>query len=253
MGKRVGLLGCGKIGGAVLEHILDKGEHSVSFILARTYQLPADKPSIPVLRAMDEELLKQTDLVVEAATPDVLKEHLDVILRHCDIMVLSMTAFSDPDFETHARELCAQTGHSIYLAHGAILGLDGLRDGGELITQVSITTTKPPASLQRTDVARTVLYDGPTRDACRQFPRNVNVHAVVALAGLGFDKTRSVIISDPAVTTNGHNIDVVGEGIHFNIDVKSFATGGVTGKYTPYSACGSLDAALNASGGLKFI
>lgn len=85
------------------------------------------------------------------------------------------------------------------------------------------------------------------------YPRNVNVHATVALAGLGFDRTRSAIISDPAVHTNSHKILVDGEGIHFELNVSSFANGGVTGKYTPYSAVGSLRRVLDADRGFRFV
>lgn len=249
--KRVGFLGCGTIGGAMVQDLLERGQSQISFVQvskAREGSFP-----YPVITAVDEGLLRQTDLVVESATADVLKAQFDQIIRHCDLMCLSATAFSDPDFERHARQLAQQYGHRIYLAHGAILGVDGIADGRSLLTGASVVTTKSPKSLGRTDTERTIVYDGPTREACALFPRNVNVHATVALAGLGFDRTRSVIVSDPAVTTNAHVIEVEGEGIHFRLEVSSFSTGGVTGKYTPYSACASLARVLGEDGTFSFV
>lgn len=247
MSKRVGFLGCGKIGQAMLKHLLEQGEHSVSFVQDICYQA-GPEAAFPVVKAQDEALLAQTDLVVECANASVLKDNFDGILAHCDLMVFSSTVFSDAAFEAHAREVAARTGHKIFLPHGAILGLDGISDGAQLLTSVRIVTTKNPASLGRTDTERTVVYDGPTREACRLYPRNVNVHAGIALAALGFDRTQSVIVSDPAVNTNAHKIVAEGEGIHFELDISSFTTGGVTGKYTPYSACGSLDRVLQSGG-----
>ena len=243
MSKRVGFLGCGKIGKAMLHHLMEQGEHSVSFIQDIFFQ-PEEGMTFPVVTERSDALLAQTDLVVECATADVLKANFDAILEHCDLMMFSVTAFSDADFEAHARQVLAQSAHKVYLPHGAILGVDGIFDGRDLISSVSIVTTKNPPSLSRTDTQRTVVYEGPTREACKLYPRNVNVHATIALASLGFDKTSSTIISDPSVNTNAHKIVVDGEGIHFELDISSFTTGGVTGKYTPYSACGSLDRVL---------
>lgn len=245
MSKQVGFLGCGKIGKSMLHHLLDQGEHTVSFIQDIFFQ-PEKAMAFPVVDAQDSDLLSQTDLVVECATADVLKANFDGILSHCDLMMFSVTAFSDAEFEQHAREVIAKSGHKVYLPHGAILGVDGIFDGRKLISSVSIVTTKNPPSLGRADTERTVVYEGPTREACKLYPRNVNVHATIALASLGFDKTRSMIISDPSVNTNAHKIVIEGEGIHFELDISSFTTGGVTGKYTPYSACGSLDRVLQS-------
>ena len=55
----------------------------------------------------------------------------------------------------------------------------------------------------------------------------MNVHAAVALAGIGFDRTRSKITADPTVDTNTHVIHLVGDGIDFEIRVSSFSEGGV--------------------------
>ncbi len=246
MSKHVGFLGCGKIGMTMLHHLLDQGEHTISFVQDIFFQ-PEAGMTFPVVTEQDPALLAQTDLVVECATADVLKANFDGILAHCDLMMFSVTAFSDAAFEAHAKEVIAATGHKVYLPHGAILGVDGIFDGRKLIESVSIVTTKNPPSLGRTDTERSVVYEGPTREACQLYPRNVNVHATIALAGLGFDKTRSMIISDPSVNTNAHKIVVDGEGIHFELDISSFTTGGVTGKYTPYSACGSLDRVLQSN------
>lgn len=245
MNKKVGFLGCGKIGKTILQHLLSQGEHTISFVQDIFFQ-PEDGMNFPVISESDESLLAETDLVVECANADVLKANFDQILMHCDLMMFSVTAFCDAEFEAHAKKVIAESGHKVYLPHGAILGVDGIFDGRELISSVSIVTTKNPPSLGRTDTERTVVYDGPTREACRLYPRNVNVHATIALASLGFDKTRSTIISDPSVNTNAHKIVVDGEGVHFELDISSFTTGGVTGKYTPYSACGSVDRVLQS-------
>jgi aspartate dehydrogenase len=80
-----------------------------------------------------------------------------------------------------------------------------------------------------------VIYDGPTRDACSLFPRNVNVHACVALCGIGFDRTHSVIIADPATKKMAHSIEVKGDGLEWKVEIAATAGGGVTSIYTPIS------------------
>ena len=67
------------------------------------------------------------------------------------------------------------------------------------------------------------------------------------------EMTHSKMVADPAVNTNSHIITVEGEGIRFEIHVSSFSTGGVTGLYTPLSACGSLDRILGVGGNCKFL
>jgi hypothetical protein len=118
--------------------------------------------------------------------------------------------------------------------------------------KVSIETIKSPKSLGRDDKEYTVVFDGTAREAAGLYPRNVNVHAALSLAGIGFDRTHSRIISDPSVNTNEHVICVKGEGIDWTIHVTAFAAGAVSGKYVPYSACGSLDRILG-SGNVSFV
>ncbi|OUP81131.1 hypothetical protein B5F07_18580 [Lachnoclostridium sp. An169] len=247
--KKIGFLGCGKIGQALLKHIKEKRYGQVVFI-----EDPfADLPGEPVVRSPREELYGETELVIECCTADVLKEHIELILKHGDLLMFSVTAFSDETFEKKARELCGKYGRKIYIPHGAILGTDGIFDGKPVWESVEITTTKSPKSLGRTDTERTVVYEGPAREACRLYPRNVNVHAAIALAGIGFDRTKSRIVSDPAVSTNAHEIRLKGSGIDIAMHIESYAAGAVTGAYTPWSACGSLDRICGEDSGTRFV
>jgi len=247
----IGFLGCGKIGKAMVGHLQARADHHIAFV-QDPYFVNDVSLECPVVAELDESVCT-ADLVVECATAEVLKKFYRHYLQNGDMMVFSVTAFSDEAFAEEAFSLCRAHKTRIYFPHGAILGLDGIFDGRELLTSVRIETTKNPRSLGRTDTVRTVLYEGPTREACGLYPRNVNVHAEIALAGLGFDETMSSIISDPDVDTNTHIIHVDGEGIRCRLEICTPGTGGVTGLYTPTSACGSLDRVLGSGLPYQFV
>ena len=55
------------------------------------------------------------------------------------------------------------------------------------------------------------IYKGPAEEACKLFPKNVNVAAALSLAGVGPEKTQVQIAADPTIQKNIHEIDVKGE------------------------------------------
>ncbi|MBQ8086955.1 MAG: hypothetical protein IJ234_00855, partial [Clostridia bacterium] len=72
---KVGFLGCGKIGRALLEHVRQTG-HEVGFVQDIFYKDPAD---FPVIETSDPKVYAGTDLIVECATADALKQNFDAM------------------------------------------------------------------------------------------------------------------------------------------------------------------------------
>lgn len=245
--KKIAFLGGGKIGRAMISHVTETGSAEVAFVYD-PFAKDAEICGAPVVKEVADPMFEGLDLVVECATAEVVAEFIVRVLKYADFMPFSMTAFRDDVLRESAQETAKKNGRRVFLPHGAILGLDGIFDGRTELEEVTVETTKNPASLGQKSNEYAVLYEGSTRKATELYPRNVNVHAAIALAGIGFDRTHSKIVADPSVNTNTHLIRLVGKGIDFTIRVSSFSEGGVTGKYTPLSACGSLDRVLGGAG-----
>ena len=104
---------------------------------------------------------------------------------------------------------------------GAIGGLDALSAGSVgTLSQVTYRGRKPPqgwrgspaqAKLDLDALSEpAVHFSGSARVAALEYPKNANVAASVALAGIGFDKTQVELIADPGIARNMH--EVVAEG-----------------------------------------
>ena len=235
----IGLIGFGVIGSYIFRRIEEERLMEVGLVLEADRKKTSSLAPSLLGDSIDGLGRRRVDLMVEAATPQAVKELGPQIVRHSDLLIFSLTSLADDDFRHELEEAAKTSGTRVYVPHGAILGLDGIHDGRELIEEVEITTTKNPKSLGLKDegiTQRSVVYDGSTREACERFPRNVNVHASVALAGLGFDKTRSKIVADPTTSLMAHAIEVSGKGIYWRIEVESRSAGEVTGAFTPESA-----------------
>jgi len=239
---RIGMIGAGTIGQAVIRDVTESGIAAIDYIVTARGERPPAAVGSGVAWFTDpqEALSRPVDLVVEAAVPDVLSRFAPAILERSDLCAFSCTAWADRALEAAVRAVTERTGHRCYLPHGAILGLDGLSDGRDLLESVRVTTTKSGRSLGLDADAAGPVFEGTAREACRRFPRNVNVHAAVALAGIGFDRTASRIVAVPGLASMEHRIEVSGPGLAWDIGVTSRSLGGVSGAYAPASATGSV-------------
>lgn len=255
----VGLLGFGRIGRALRDRIEADPAFELGYVFVRSQKgdLPAEKQVTDAAELPD----RPVDLVVEAATHEVLADLGAPVLEASDLLVLSGSAFVDATVEDRLVATAAEHGTEVYLPHAALLGVDGLLDARDLLDSVSIRATKAPShldfgytdALDPDDVdGRTVLYEGPVRGLCERFPRNFNSHATVALASLGLDETESTLVADPDAETADHVITATGEGVDLEI-VRRSTIEGVTGDYTLASIWGSVRRVLDADGGVRFV
>ncbi|MCX8995941.1 DUF108 domain-containing protein [Rhizobiaceae bacterium BDR2-2] len=247
---KIGIIGGGTIAGAIVEHVQGAGLADVEYVLVSSLGKPRGMqlPAGILLDDVEEALGRDVDLVVEAAMPDVLASLAPRILRRSSLCGFSCTALADPSTEAAIQEAATAAGFRYYVPHGAILALDGLADGREVIDTVVITTTKSGKSFGLAEDVSGVVFEGSAREACRLFPRNVNVHAAVSLAGIGFDRTQSRIVAVPGKAAMEHRIEIKGKGLEWDLRVSSQSLGGVTGSYTPVSAAGSVKRILAGAG-----
>jgi aspartate dehydrogenase len=115
-------------------------------------------------------------------------------------------------------------GVKVYVPSGALCGIDGLKSAsGGKIDSVMLTTRKPPKGLvgapylkeRGMDVlavtSETVIFEGSAAEAVKGFPANVNVSAVLSLAGIGAQRTRVRIVTSPDYTRNTHEVEIAGD------------------------------------------
>lgn len=215
----IGIIGTGNIAAYLLEQINDNGlvDGRVTAIFGRNQEVGprlSKQFKVDFHTAMDEFLGTPLDIVVEASTVQAASLYLnDVIAHQKDLVVSSIGVFKEIDFLTDLTHLATANGTRIFLPSGAIGGLDVLQSakaaGG--LHQVRITTRKSPASLGIKTAEEEILFEGSAYEAVEKFPKNVNVALVLAIAGIGVEKTIVRVIVDPAVERNTHTIEAVGD------------------------------------------
>lgn len=200
------------------------------------------------------------DAVLEAASHEAVRTHLVPLLAAgSSVIVLSAGALVDDTLRAEAQAAASRSGALLYVPSGGIGGLDALKAAcaaGEV--EVSIQVAKPPAAWSNIGyveslgvdleslTAATTLFDGPARTGVPHFPQNVNIAAVLSLAGVGFDRTRLRVVADPSLTRNTHTILVSGKTGQFTIVLENVPA--PDNPKTAWLACYSALAALKEYG-----
>lgn len=215
MTERVAIVGYGAIGQALAAGLLRENRTNLVGVLVRTRQLEEARASLPatvrVAATLDEILAAGPALVVECAGQGAIREcGMAVLSAGVDLMVVSTGALAMPDLLDAFREAAEGAGSRILVPAGAIAGLDGLgalRQAG--LTSVTYTSTKPPLAWRGTPAEEWIdlaslrepatVFEGSAREAALRFPKNANLAATVALAGLGLDDTLVRLVADPGL------------------------------------------------------
>jgi len=186
-----------------------------------------------------EDLPDPTCSVIDCAGHEGLATHGPDTLRAGHPMTtLSLGALADQTLCDALEAAAKQGGTRLTLATGAIGALDCLsaaRVGG--LTRVSYVGRKPPLGWMGSPAEDTLdlasMEDGPAvhfsgsaREAATRYPKNANVAAAVALAGIGFDDTNVELIADPTIERNMHEIHAVGAFGTFQFSIEGDALKG---------------------------
>jgi aspartate dehydrogenase len=225
---RIGIVGGGCIARLIFEHIAkgDLGELQVIGILGREQSVScrtlARDYDVTFTSDLNALLAERPDAVVEAAAHAWVEEHAErVLAAGVALIVLSAGALADDVLKQRLESAAHASGALLYVPSGGIGALDALKAAAVAgVDEVMIRTAKPPRAWIGIPYVEAlgvdlngleepfVLYDGPARAGVKHFPQNVNIAAVLSMAGVGFDRTRLVAVADPGIVRNTHVITV---------------------------------------------
>jgi aspartate dehydrogenase len=234
---KLALLGGGTIARLVLSHLQTGALPGVEVlaICGRTPASPsaalAKEFSIRHVLGARQLIDTSAEVVLEAASHEAVRDYLvDLLEAGLSVIVLSAGALADDRLCAEAVRVAARSGATLYVPSGGIGGLDALKTACIAgVDQVTIRVAKPPAAWKRIPFVEalkvdldalssaTTLFEGPAREGVPHFPQNVNIAAVLSLAGIGFDRTRLHVVADPALRFNTHTIRVCGKSGQFSV------------------------------------
>ncbi len=224
---KIGIVGCGTIGGEIARAC--KGRLKDKVALFAICDADTDKAALlnrslrkKVLILPLDAIIKKCDFLVEAASASISAAFVKkcvAVKKDCLVMSVGGLLGSEKLLKT-----AEARGVRVYIPSGAICGIDGLKSAsiGKIDT-VTLTTTKPPKGLvgapylksNNIDLSNitedTIVFEGSASEAVKGFPANINVSAVLSLAGIGAKNTRVRVVASPASLVNVHEVEITGE------------------------------------------
>lgn len=219
---KVGIIGCGAISNLIVNelqteknikftHFFDKNIKEAEKIAQKTNGIPCQTYT---------EMLDKVDLILEAASQQLIKEIAPKILEHTNLLNMSIGALMDKKLLKQMIQTAKKHNTNIYAPSGAILGIDGLKSAciGEIET-IKLTTKKSPKSLGIKTQEKKTLFEGKASQAVQDYPKNMNIAATISLAAKQDIDVK--VIVDPTITQNTHQLEVKGTFGQFQIKTQN--------------------------------
>ena len=221
---RVGLIGCGTIGRELALFLTRRFSNRVSLRCVSEHrpekaQALARELRCKLANTSLGHLVARSDFIIEAASAEAAGPAAALALKN-NKSILVMSAGGLLKNKSWQRVLKKSSG-TLWVPSGAVAGLDGLlaaREAG--LKSVTLITRKPPEALQGAPYfskkkfpklrgqTPQCVFRGSAAQAVNGFPQNVNVAAVLSLAGIGARKTRVEIWTARGLKANSHEIRI---------------------------------------------
>ena len=254
--ESIGLIGFGAIGKDIY-HKISKNfidGYKIIGIFSKDINESKIKQNLKCY-SLTELLKKKPNLIIESASVEALKEYAEIILKKgIDFLCLSVCGFADKAFFNGIYNLKKKIKNKIYIPSGAIAGLDAISASAlsNELQSVQLIQRKPPLALLSKEEARIlkkekILSNTTARKACLSFPRNSNIAGTLAICGIGFDKTKVIVIADPKVKKNIAQIKASGKfgGLKIILE-NNLSNNSKTSKLTAMSVLQSLEKRKNS-------
>lgn len=224
--RHAAIFGLGGIGMSLVKTWQSRAPHAdIVAVCGRPNQLEAARPyiaqSVIATTSIADMLKAAPDLVVEVAGHAGAIDVAERVLEEgIDLYLLSVGILADNSLRHRLIDVAKASGASIVIPAGALAGFDGLAAIARIPgTAVTYTSIKPCSAWRGTPAEdtvdldnlsdETVIFRGSALEAARLYPKNANLAAAVALAGIGFDATRVKLIADPQIRSNRGIIEAV--------------------------------------------
>jgi len=239
MAMRLGIIGMGAIGREMMRCIdTSAGSNGIEVVAVQVTEPARHAGSHwPLVDTVDALLDAGPELVVECASQVAFSRHVPrVLAAGCNVVAGSVGALADAAIERAIRTAADQGNSRLHIPAGALAGIDALAAAKLVgISTVEYARSAPPSTWADHDAARGIdlsaltgphlVYEGSARDAARRFPKNANVAAIIALAGIGFERTTIRIYADPALTGNLHTLRAEGAFGRLHTEIASTRIG----------------------------
>ncbi len=230
---RIALIGFGNIGQTVAETLLkDRDDSYEVAVLVRKKNRPAlTRENITFYFDIAEILAWQPDLIVETAGQAAVCEYASVSLgAGISFVASSVGALADESLFRNLATLAHRNKCRLIVPSGAIGGLDYLQSIRRYPDATITYESRKPVAAWRPElkalginadhiVEPLALFSGLASEAAIKYPKNLNVAATLALAGIGMTNTKVNVIVDPQAPGNQHIVRATSAAGEFSMSI----------------------------------